>query len=106
MGYRSTLTTNDNSCKIPQWFKDKWQEYLHCERMPISTKGEYKTYGVLAGLEADLLKVIKENEHDWSDIHLVVMGEDGALYYSEITKEGIFPCAVTRAPAPSDYIIT
>lgn len=103
MGYRSTLTTNDVGIPVPEWLIEKRKDHLHFghdgKSFPISTRSEYKTYGVLEGLEEDLLRVVKESNKSWAEILLVIMGEDGVLYKSRINRDGI-------KPAQSNYVLT
>jgi hypothetical protein len=90
MGYRSTFVTDDCNIKLPKWFLDKWGSMIHTYdgQMPISSKMECKTYGRLIGFELDLQKVVSESESRLP-IHIVFMGEDGALSKSTIFAERI-----------------
>lgn len=92
MGYRSTFVTDDTTITLPEWFLTKWGDKIHVgagNKLPISSKYEAKTYGIWQGLESDLQRVVRETGESWSRIHIVFMGEDGALSKSKIFSDRI-----------------
>lgn len=92
MGYRSTFVTDDNSLELPAWFLEKWGDKIHVgagNKLPISSRYEAKTYGIWQGLETDLQRVLRETGESWHSVHIVFMGEDGALSKSEIFADRI-----------------
>lgn len=95
MGYRSTFTTDDWGVTMPPWFVEKWGESVHFGEgngLPISSKYEQKKDGAWSELPSDLALVLKrmpEEASGWKpNIHLVFMGEDGALTRYLITESG------------------
>ena len=95
MGYRSTFVTNDIGVALPGWFMEKWGDRIHTARnqssehcLPISSRYEGKTYGMWATLEEDLSRVLRE-EPDYYCIHIVWLGEDGAVSKHTIFKDRV-----------------
>ncbi len=60
MGFRSTFVSDHYSVEIPEWFKEKYKEWLNCEQMPLSSKWETKTYGTFGEVCEDFQKVLQE----------------------------------------------
>ncbi len=92
MGYRSTFVTDDTPIALPEWFLAKWRDKIHVGQgntLPISSRFEGKTGGLWSGLEADLQRVVRETGDRLSRIHIVFMGEDGALSKSTIFADRV-----------------
>lgn len=101
MGFRSTLTSQHNYLPLPEWFVEKYQDYLYINGkdregndshagLPISSKYEFKTYFPTAeGMPEDIQKVIRENPEASPELVLVWLHECGGITRVQIDKDKI-----------------
>jgi hypothetical protein len=100
MGFRSTMVSEHlGHIRLPTWFCKKWAEYLHLREwdkefcFPISSRVEYKTYGIYVDMELDLQKVLIEhvNSTDYpvESLELVYFHECGGITKVIITETNI-----------------
>ena len=116
MGFRSTFITEHKALCFPDWFYEKWKEWInfnsfeesieiprmglnHTETnikycLPISSKCEAKCYGVWAELEGDIQKVINECavKPYWDDddsLGLIFLHECGGITKLQIYRNEI-----------------
>lgn len=101
MGFRSTLVSEHNYLPLPEWFVEKYKEYLYINgvdklvepnrgSLPISSKFEFKTYFPIAeGLPVDIQKVMRENTNGTTKLVLVWLHECGGITRVQIDKESI-----------------
>lgn len=103
MGFRSTFITEQTRLVIPQWFVNKWGQYVNIATsrfdyepfamLPISSKHEGKTYGIWGGLETDIQEMLKQDP-EWKDnkernIVLIYLHECGGITKVQVFADGI-----------------
>lgn len=91
MGFRSTLTTEDYNIMWPDWFVEKYKDFIHFRednRGPLAAKFEAKVYDTFMDLCTDIQKAI-----DWDKFveHfiLVYLHECGGVTRCQISKSGV-----------------
>lgn len=91
MGFRSTFTTEDYDILWPQWFREKYSEYVWFRedaRGAISSKFEAKTYDTWEHLPADIQRAI-----DWENgpevFTLVYLHECGGITRCVVKRKEI-----------------
>lgn len=92
MGFRSTFTTECYSIEWPDWFVEKYKEWVHFpgdRKGSISSSTEGKTYGIFEDLHSDIQKVI-----DWEwlsplNFVLVYLHECGGITRCQIERDRI-----------------
>jgi len=91
MGFRSTLISQDYFGNLPEWFKDKYKDYiLFPSGLMVTSKHEAKYYD--NDFFEDYQKAIFESGF-WDetdiDIAIVVLAEDGFITKVIISKKKI-----------------
>ena len=91
MGFRSTLVSQDYPGKLPNWFKEKYNDYiLFSNGLTVSSKREAKFY--TNEFFEDYQKAVNESGF-WDDksieIVIVVLAEDGFVSKVLISKDEI-----------------
>lgn len=90
MGIRSTFITEHFAIELPEWFKDKWGEWLHFHKsgtLPFASKFELKEYSeTFRDLKKDFSKVVKE--HGTIDVPMIAMNEDEHVTRYIFKKDG------------------
>jgi hypothetical protein len=93
MGFRSTLITEDRPIVWPDWFREKWDRWLHFTGWYhgcLATKGENKWYAQLAHLTEDIRRALNEQpEHGRNRCVLVTLHECGGVSRCAIDTEKI-----------------
>jgi len=89
MGFRSVFITEDIAISWPEWFVEKWSQYVHFHEAtgPISSKYELKTYNKWKDLEEDVQKIIGGGFTD--KIIMVYLHECRGITRVEIYKDKI-----------------
>lgn len=100
MGFRSTFVTDDPHLPFPPWFVEKWAPYVHFGEgngLPLASKCEAKIYQTWYDLEADIGRVLAEqNKADIGQqmnplgrVVLVWLHECGGITRAEISATGV-----------------
>ena len=86
MGFRSTFVSQDYHKLWPQWFIDRWKEYVYFDSVTgiIASSMEAKTYVTWYKLEQDIQKTVTD-----SPFILVYLHECGGITHVTITKDDI-----------------
>ena len=90
MGNRSTFISEDYGIKLPEEFKEKWEQLLNFADgeydLPFSSRHEIKEYGELFhDMVRDLCKALAGQP---IDISMVAINEDETPTVYTFTKEG------------------
>ena len=103
MGFRSTLITQHNYLPLPEWFVEKYKDYLYINGLdkknnhhdgnglPLASKYEFKTYFEIGeGLPADIQKVMQESPDDIPrELVFVWLHECGGITRVQIDRDHI-----------------
>lgn len=100
MGYRTTFVSQDYYEDLPEWFVEKWKDYINFGEhrnkkpsWPISSKWERKFYsGTDEDLFLDVARILRENTDPvWAGygIEFVLMHEDGEVTKVKVEKDKI-----------------
>lgn len=94
MGFRSTFTTQDYPLRWPDWFQEKYRDFITFPPTGVGgiySRQECKTYGVWTDLEKDIQQAIvwQDHCHNFRFV-LVYLHECGGITRVQISKDHIF----------------
>lgn len=81
MGYRHQVISDTmvpSKEKLPEWFVEKYEEFIDFDGDYWASRGGYKRYGIFRSLEYDIQKVIAEVEHD-RKVQLVFFADESIV---------------------------
>lgn len=91
MGFRSTFVSEDTDTLWPEWFRTKYAGIIYFNqdfRGPVASRAEYKTYGLIGDLPADIQKVLIEENKD-NNLTVVYLHECEGVTRCVISQESI-----------------